>query len=139
MGTGIPLIDQIRNALSEDLYPIFVSEGQSDEKLNRIRHNDYLARAYRSFQSTKNPLFIYGHSMAENDWHIMRLIGEGRIQKLFVSIYGDEDSDENLQIKERVEKIHELRSRNRGGRVKELEVRYLSSFSGSGQESACWG
>ncbi len=49
--TGIRLIEQTRAALSNDLFPVFVAEGTSMEKLERIRHCDYLAKAYRSFQS----------------------------------------------------------------------------------------
>ncbi|MWT96673.1 DUF4917 family protein, partial [Escherichia coli] len=56
--TGVRLIDQIRDALSKNLFPIFVSEGTSAEKYERIRHNDYLAKAYRSFGSIGGALFI---------------------------------------------------------------------------------
>lgn len=48
INTQIPLIDQIRTALKQDYYPVFVSEGTSDEKVERIRHNDYLCKMYRS-------------------------------------------------------------------------------------------
>ena len=47
--TGVRLIDQIRDALGKGFFPLFVSEGTSAEKLERIRHSDYLAKAYRSF------------------------------------------------------------------------------------------
>jgi hypothetical protein len=39
--TGVRLIEQIREALSCDLFPLFVAEGSSEEKLDRIRHSDY--------------------------------------------------------------------------------------------------
>jgi hypothetical protein len=62
--TGVRLIDQIRDALSRDYFPLFVSEGTSDEKYEKIRHNDYLAKGYRSFSQITGDLFIYGHSLA---------------------------------------------------------------------------
>jgi hypothetical protein len=43
VNTGLRLIDQIRDALKRDYFPTFVAEGTSNEKLIRIRHNDYLA------------------------------------------------------------------------------------------------
>lgn len=49
VNTGVRLIDQIRDALSKGFFPLFVSEGTSAEKLERIRHSDYLSKAYRSF------------------------------------------------------------------------------------------
>jgi hypothetical protein len=35
--TQIPLIEQIRAALKQGSYPVFVSEGMSNEKVERIR------------------------------------------------------------------------------------------------------
>jgi hypothetical protein len=78
VNTGIRLIDQIRSALENDLYPIFVAEGESLKKRERIRHSDFLTRSTRSFGSIGGPLFIYGHSLADNDDHIVRLIQEAR-------------------------------------------------------------
>jgi hypothetical protein len=107
--TGIRLIDQIRAALNSGLYPIFVAEGESTHKFERIRHSDFLSKAYRSFQEIGNALFIYGHAMAPNDDHIIRLIGRGKVTQLFVGLYGDADSEGNRLIKRRVENLQGMR------------------------------
>jgi hypothetical protein len=107
--TGIRLIDQIRAALNNGLYPIFVAEGESTHKFERIRHSDFLSKAYRSFQEIGNALFIYGHAMAPNDDHIIRLIGRGKVTQLFVGLYGDADSEGNRLIKRRVENLQGMR------------------------------
>lgn len=96
--TGVRLIEQIRSALKDNYFPLFVSEGTSKEKLLRIRHNDYLSKAYRSFQSIQGSLFIYGHSLAENDEHILKVIERGKLSEVFISIFGDENSPENQKI-----------------------------------------
>ena len=96
--TGVPLIDQIRNALTRNFFPLFVAEGTSDEKYARIRHSDYLSKAYRSFIPITGSLFIYGHSLAENDEHILHVIAKGRIENLFVSIHRDPESEANKAI-----------------------------------------
>ena len=96
--TGIRLIEQIRYALKTNRFPVFVSEGTSKEKMTRINHNAYLSKAYRSFASIAGNLFIYGHSLAENDKHIMNLIAAGKIKNLYVSIFGDENSKNNIKI-----------------------------------------
>jgi hypothetical protein len=98
INTGVRLIDQIRNALSKDYYPLFVSEGTSAEKLERIRHNDYLAKAYRSFSEIQGALVIYGHSLAENDEHYLKRIEKGRLSQLYIGLYGDPKSDANKRI-----------------------------------------
>lgn len=103
--TGVRLIEQIRDALSRDLFPLFVAEGSSDEKLERVRHSDYLAKAYRSFQEIQHCLFIYGHSLATNDEHYLRLIGHGKLSHIFVGLYGDPASDMNKAIIQRANAI----------------------------------
>lgn len=103
--TGVRLIDQIRDALNRDFFPIFVSEGTSKEKYERIRHCDYLAKAYRSFESIQGALFIYGHSLAENDEHYLRCIRKGKIEHLYVGLYGDTDSDLNKFICRRANQL----------------------------------
>lgn len=98
VNTGIKLIDQIRNALTKNYFPLFVSEGTSKEKKDRIVHSNYLSRSYRSFSHIQNSLFVYGHSLADNDNHILSLIPKGKLSKVFVSIYGDPNSRDNKSI-----------------------------------------
>ena len=109
--TGVRLIDQIRDALSRNLFPIFVSEGTSAEKYERIRHNDYLAKAYRSFESIQGALFLYGHSLAENDDHYLKCIRKGKVNHLYVGLYGDPNTDSNKFI---VRRANQLSSGRRG-------------------------
>jgi len=75
---GVPLIDQIREALGEGKFPLFVSEGSSAGKLERIRHSGYLQRSLKSFavncRMQSAAFFIFGHSLAKNDDHIIRKI-----------------------------------------------------------------
>lgn len=96
--TGISLIEQIKHALDNDYYPLIVAEGQREEKEVRISHSAYLQRGQKSLSSIGGNLFIYGHSLAENDNHILSLIAKSKISKLFVSLYGDVSSPENTVI-----------------------------------------
>jgi len=96
--TGIPLMEQIRDALEKNYFPLFVAEGTSEEKLTRIKHSDYLSKAYRSFIPIKGALFIYGHSLSDNDNHILRLIEIGKISQLYVSIYGNPEDENNIKL-----------------------------------------
>ncbi|QII37366.1 DUF4917 family protein [Rouxiella badensis] len=110
--TNIRLIDQIRAALKNELFPVFVSEGKSKEKVDRIRHNDYLAKASRSFSSISGALFIYGHSLAENDEHFLKSIEKGKVKQLYVGIYGDENSSANKKIIARATRMGTLRKKS---------------------------
>jgi len=60
-----------------------------------------LEQGYRSFAEIKNNLFIYGHSLAGNDQHWFELIADGKVNRLFVSLYGDPDNDTNRAIRDR--------------------------------------
>lgn len=126
VNTGIRLIDQVRDALSRNYFPLFVAEGTSDEKLERVRHSDYLAKAYRSFSEIGGSLFIYGHSLAPNDEHYLERIEQGKIRKLFVGLHGKPDSDGNKAIVKRALAMPTKRRRNTS-----LEVYFYDTDSAS--------
>lgn len=104
--TGIALIDQIREALDTEAYPLVITEGTSPEKFARIRHNDYLAKGLRSLATCQGSLFIHGHSFADNDAHVFRAAGaEGKYKALFVSLHGDPHSNANEEIQTRAHAV----------------------------------
>lgn len=96
--TQVALIDQIRAALEEDKYPLFVSEGTDRSKLERIQHSGYLNRAFRSFANTRGTVFIFGFAMAGNDEHLLGLIDRGRHDTIAIGVYGDPTTSGNQQI-----------------------------------------
>jgi len=102
INTGVPLLDQARDAMSADMFPLFVAEGQSSQKLSKIKHSAYLHHSYKSFSEQMrqkgDALFIYGHSLAPNDEHILKKIGRGKIGQVYIGLYGDPESDNNKRI-----------------------------------------
>lgn len=111
---GVPLIDQARAALANDAFPLFVAEGTSAQKKTKIRHNAYLYQCFKQFtanvQVGTHCMFVFGHSLAENDDHILTRIGRGRCKKLYVGIYGDPLQAENEAIMARAKGLAALRS-----------------------------
>jgi hypothetical protein len=107
--TDIALVDQIKSSLAQRRYPLIVTEGTSEQKKDRIQHSNYLGRGYRSFSSIGGSLFIYGHSLADNDEHLLKLIDHGKIKRLFVGIYGDSTTDGNRKIIERARMVPDRR------------------------------
>lgn len=101
--TGVALIDQIRQALATDRFPLFVAEGSHESKLDRIQHSGFLNRAYRSFAAIGGSLYIFGLSFGESDEHILKLLDCGKMEQLFISLYGDPNSRGNVKIAERAE------------------------------------
>ena len=39
VNTGVPLVEQARDALSRDEFPLFVAEADSNQKMSRIQHS----------------------------------------------------------------------------------------------------
>ncbi|WP_283843446.1 DUF4917 family protein [Bradyrhizobium barranii] len=99
--TDTAIVDQIRAALNENKYPLFVAEGTSESKMERIMHSAYLHKALRSFESccssSKNAIVIFGHSLAENDSHVLKCISGGGCANLLVGLYGDPTKKENME------------------------------------------
>jgi hypothetical protein len=111
--TGTALIEQIRSALNENAFPVFVAEGESDAKLERIKHNEYLSRSRLSFKRIKGSLFVFGHSFADNDKHFLNLIERGKLQALFVGLHGNPNSQANRAIVGRAEMLQSARPTSR--------------------------
>ncbi len=125
---GAPLVDQIRLSLDEGRFPLFVSEGESREKFERIRHSAYLHKGLRSFAENcrkgTSVLFIFGHSLADSDDHILDQIAKGRNPRIYVSLFGELDRPENVTAVARAEAI----ARRRPDRFP-LEVRFFDAAS----------
>ena len=105
INTGRRLTEQIREALEQTYYPLIVAEGRSEQKKAKIMHSNYLSRGYRSLPKVGGALFIHGHSLAENDEHILRLIARGKAKHIFISLFGSPDSDPNRGIISRGERL----------------------------------
>lgn len=123
--TDIPLVEQIRASLNRREYPLIVTEGTSSQKKGRIQHSNFLGRSYRSFAKIRNSLFIYGHSLAENDEHLLTLIDHGKVGKIFVGIYGDPADEANSKVIHRASLI----AKRRGNPQKEPEVHFYDAAS----------
>ena len=115
--TDKAIVDQIREALDADRFPLFVSEGSSTSKKERILHNAYLHKALRSFESCCNPagnaIVIFGHSLGSNDNHVFRCIAAGAAENLLVGLYGDPKSEGNREAIKNAKKIADRRMKRR--------------------------
>lgn len=88
---GISLLDRIlKEWESGTTIPLFVSEGSSEQKLRAIKRSHYLSTLYDSVLPTVGPtLVVYGWSMAEMDFHILKQLAKARLTDIAVSVYRD--------------------------------------------------
>jgi Domain of unknown function (DUF4917) len=127
-GGGVPLIDQIRASLSDGRFPLFVSEGNTQAKLARIRHSGYLQRSLRSFAAVcrvqNSALFVFGHSLAENDSHAIDRIAKGKVTQLYIGVHGGENDDGNRVLIARAQNLAARRNDQNP-----LDVKFFASAS----------
>ena len=122
------LKEQAWRAMQAGRLPLFVAEGQTAQKAAKIQHHAYLFQCLKKFRAVvdtiKTNIFIHGHSLADNDFHIFREIARGRCKNVFVSLHGDFNSENNLEIRRKAENI----SDSRGGSYP-LDIRFYDAGS----------
>lgn len=97
--TGTSIVDLVRSNLERGSFPLFVSEPSSTKKKERIEHNPYLNYCFRALGNVSGTFFIQGHSLDANDKHIFSQLKKSRARRFFVSIFGDENSEDNMTVK----------------------------------------
>jgi len=93
------LKSQTLENLDKDIYPIFVSEGTSEQKKSKIIHNAYLNHCYKSLQSigakTKDDsLILFGTLLKMNDTHIRNAILRNNVNNVYIGVYSEDEIKE---------------------------------------------
>lgn len=129
--TGINLKEQILASLNKGMYPLFVSGGDCQEKMEKINHSGYLSRCYRSLQSSSGIAFCFGMSFKENDRHILEAIAHSTISKLYVSVLGDIEDTGNQDLKAAMETLKALRKQRiaKSRKRTNIEIEYFDAAS----------
>lgn len=99
------LLQNISARMEKGEYPIFVTAGDGQQKLNHITHNQYLTYCYDSFCQTEGSLVTFGFSFGQYDEHIIAAINRAAKRKapnklwsIYIGVYSPED-------KKHIEKI----------------------------------
>lgn len=124
--SGIRLIERIKLGLSRKEYPLFIAEGDTNQKMEQINQSSYLSYCYSKLKRVQNSIVIYGSSLNDNDRHIIDAIAENRdVKRVFIGIY----DERNLQSMQQIERMKEylLRRRLLVDSSKPVEVEYFDS------------
>lgn len=90
-----------------DLAPLFVTEGDSDQKVLAIRRSAYLSTVHDTVLSdSAESLVFHGFSFSPNDKHIVRQLARAKPARVAVSVFKGDRSDEDVEAD-----IHRLRMR----------------------------
>lgn len=74
------------------LYPLFITEGKSEQKIRKIGSNDYLSFCYNQLKKISGRILIFGHSLSEEfDNHIVEALkNNSNITEIAISIYPEQ-------------------------------------------------
>jgi hypothetical protein len=99
------LLQNISARMEKGEYPIFVTAGDGQQKLNHITHNQYLTYCYDSFCQAEGSLVTFGFSFGQYDEHIIAAINKAAKQKvpnklwsIYIGVYSLEDKKHIEQI-----------------------------------------
>lgn len=94
------LLENVMKRLDKNQYPIFVTAGNGDEKLEHIRHNRYLTHAYDNLCEIEGSLITFGFNFGDYDFHIIDAINKaekfradkGKLLSIYIGIYNHDDA-----------------------------------------------
>ena len=129
--TNVNLKEQILESLNKSMYPLFVSGGDCQEKMEKINHSGYLSRCYRSLQSAGGAAFCFGMSFKDNDRHILDAIAQSTISKLYISVLGNIEDESNKELKTALERLKSIREQQIANSRKRtnIEIEYYDAAS----------
>ncbi len=109
--SGVLLVTQVKEALENGTYPIFISEGDSTQKMTKILHSAYLNHCYKSLRSKGKAtgggdIIIFGTNLKKNDQHILDAILQSNLTRIFVGVSDTKSADHlHAQVSERNKKL----------------------------------
>ncbi|WP_336957500.1 DUF4917 family protein [Acinetobacter johnsonii] len=109
---------------SEEVVPLFVSEGTPKQKVNAIKNSNYLNTIYREVLGRfSRKIVIYGWGFGEQDMHILQALKQHSMfyMSFAISVFGDDQAFCN--------RVEDLLRRN----FYRCEVYFFDS-----QSSGCW-
>ena len=120
--SGVSITDNVKAALLNDDFPLFVAEGDSTKKLEMIQSSGYLSYCFQKLQRLGANLVVCGSALGDSDEHILRAIGDADFSTVWLGVYGDCDSAAAKHMEVVATKLLDRRKKNRG---KPLEVKFF--------------
>ncbi len=94
------LLENISTRLEAGTYPIFVTAGNGNEKLEHIRHNRYLSHCYDQLSCINGSLVTFGFNFGPYDDHIIAAINKAakfgskhppKLWSIYIGVYSESD------------------------------------------------
>lgn len=80
-----PILARLENNIENGIFPMCVSEGTGEQKLEAIKKNYYLHHAYNRIKESKGTIFTFGCSFLDSkDDHIIKAMLQSPAEKIVV-------------------------------------------------------
>jgi hypothetical protein len=132
MRTRTHLTELIRDGLARAEYPLFVAEGNAEQKLAQISRHGYLSHCFSKFSRIEAPLVVYGHSLGHSDNHLIDAITQNPdLARIYVGLHGNPRSVGNTAIAAAAQAMTTERRRlaTRHERFDQLDVVFFQAES----------
>ncbi len=101
------LLQNIKDRIAKDQYPLFVTGGTAEEKMKVISNNRYLSFCYDNLENIRGSLIVIGFNFGEYDTHIIDAINRAATKKslcsLFIGYYTEKDRQHFLRLCPRIQ------------------------------------
>lgn len=95
---GNYIMENIQKRLQGNEYPVFVAAGDGKEKLNHIKHNEYLNYCYDQLCTVSGSVVTFGFNFGESDGHIIEALNkasrrsyEDKLWSIYIGVYSEDD------------------------------------------------
>ncbi|WP_222431606.1 DUF4917 family protein [Mucilaginibacter achroorhodeus] len=101
------LLQNVKDRVEKNEYPIFVTAGNGLEKLTHIMHNKYLNFCYEKLCGIEGSLISFGFNFGDYDTHIIDAINiatkngqkvKDKLWSVYIGVFSDEDYEHILNI-----------------------------------------
>jgi hypothetical protein len=101
------LLERVAARLKKGEYPVFVTAGNGDEKLERIRHNRYLSFCYDKLCKAEGSIVSFGFKFGNYDLHVIDAINKAakygatqpdRLWSVYIGIFSADDANHIANI-----------------------------------------
>ena len=96
------ILENIKTRLNDGIYPVFVTAGNGDEKLNHIMHNRYLTHCYEELSKVDGSVVTFGFNFGPYDEHIIEALNKAahaqskmppKLWSIYIGVYSQADAD----------------------------------------------
>jgi Domain of unknown function (DUF4917) len=96
------ILEQFETGYGGGESPLLISEGESSDKMASIRTSDYLTFAHGMFSVHEDGLVIFGHSLGDQDNHLVAPMKSWRGRKVAISMRPSDDREALVQEQDRL-------------------------------------